>query len=156
MINRISAWTALVAALALAACASSPTPPASSTAAASPTPATSTTSPASPAEPATAAAEKPVPAGQTRYKWSKATEADVAAALDKKFMEASKQFVKLKRNDEVMFCKRYRDMGSNIPTLHCITEAELRRQVEDSDEIRQQMRNRMGKCDIAAGCRAGF
>jgi hypothetical protein len=128
------------------ACASPPpaTPPASAPAAA----------------PAPAAAadnrEKPAPPGQTRYKWSMASEAEVAAVLDKKFQDAAKHFVQLKRNDQVMFCKRYRDMGSNIPTLHCITEAELRKQVEDSDQVRDQMRQRMGKCDISAGCGAGF
>jgi hypothetical protein len=100
-------------------------------------------------------AEKTAPPGQTRYKWSMASEAEVAAVLDKKFQDAAKQFVKLKRNDQVMFCKRYRDMGSNIPTLHCITEAELRKQVEDSDQVRDQMRQRMGKCDITVGCGAG-
>jgi hypothetical protein len=102
-----------------------------------------------------APADKAAPPGQTRYKWSKATEADVAAVLDKKFLEESKQFVQLKRNDQVMFCKRFRDIGSMIPTLHCITEAELRKQVEDSDQVREQMRHRMGKCDITAGCGAG-
>jgi hypothetical protein len=129
----------------LGACASPPpaTPPATTPAAAMPTAAAADN------------AEKPAPPGQTRYKWSMASEADVAAVLDKKFREAAKHFVQLKRNDQVMFCKRYRDMGSNIPTLHCITEAELRKQVEDSDQVRDQMRQRMGKCDITAGCGAG-
>ena len=96
-----------------------------------------------------------MPPGQTRHQWTKATEAEVAAALDKKFEEAAKQFVKLKRDDQVMFCKRYRDIGSMIPTLHCITEAELRKQVEDSDELRGEMRNKMGRCQLGAGCGAG-
>jgi hypothetical protein len=114
-----------------------------------PTPTASTTSVAdSPAASsiATDNREKPAPAGQTHYKWSRATEADVAAQLDKKFEEAAKSFVQLKRNDQLMFCKKYKEMGSTIRTLHCITEAELRKQVEDSDELRANMRNRMGKC----------
>jgi len=142
----------LCIAAALFAGCSSPPPAAP---AAAPTQTTTAATPAD-APAADATAEKPVPPGQKRYKWSKASEAEVAAALDKKFQEAAKQFVQLKRNDQLMFYKRYRDMGSNIPTLHCITEAELRKQVEDSDQVREQMRNRMGKCDIAAGCGAGF
>jgi len=125
----------------LCACATPPESP--------PTPAASTTSAANyPAENSAVSdnREKAAPAGQTRYKWSRATEADVAAQLDKKFEEASKQFVRLKRNDQLMFCKKYKEMGSTIRTLHCITEAELRKQVEDSDELRANMRNRMGKC----------
>ena len=131
----------LVTPFILAACASPPPPAA---------PAAADTS----TESATAA-EKAAPAGQRRSKWSKASEAEVAATLDQKFQEAAKTFVKLKRDDQVMFCKRYRDIGSMIAQLHCITEAELRKQVEDSDELRDQMRRKVGKCDLGAGCGAG-
>jgi hypothetical protein len=134
------------AALLLAACASSPPPPAAPE---SPPAATS----AAAATPA--AGEKQAPPGQRRYKWTRATEADIAAQLDKKFEEAAKAYVQLKRDDQVMFCKKYKEIGSTIRTLHCITEAELRRQVEDSDQVREQMRHKMGKCDIHSGCSAG-
>jgi len=138
---RLRAIGPIAFATILYACATQPETP--------PTPAASTTSPANyPAENSDASdnREKAAPAGQTRYKWSRATEADVAAQLDKKFAEAAKSFVQLKRNDQLMFCKKYKEMGSTIRTLHCITEAELRKQVEDSDELRANMRNRMGKC----------
>jgi hypothetical protein len=108
-----------------------------------------------PAAPPGAATAAPVPAGQTHYQWSKASEEEVAAALEKKFQLAAKSFVQVKRNDQLMFCKKYREMGSSIRTLHCITEAELRKQVEDSDQLRDQMRHTMGKCDIHSGCSAG-
>jgi hypothetical protein len=121
----------------LAACASKP-PEATSAATPSPAPAPATT----PAE------EKASPIGQKKYKWSRATEDEVAAALDRKFADAAKYFVQLKRNDQLMFCKKYKEMGSSIRTLHCITEAELRKQVEDSEELRSQMRNRVGKCTL--------
>jgi hypothetical protein len=142
---RVRTMSALALAAMLAACASTPpdAPPA----------AANDSAPVAGAE--AQATEKSAPPGQTRYKWTKATEAEVAAALDKKFQEAAKQFVQLERNDQVMFCKRFRDIGSMIPTLHCITEAELRKQVEDSDQVRDQMRQRMGKCDITVGCSAG-
>ena len=140
--NRLTGLLATTAALLLAACAS---PPPRATPA---TPAVSTA-------PAGTAAQPAPPPGQTRYKWSKASEAEVAAALDKKFQDAAKSFVQLKRNDQIMFCKRYRDMDSSIRTLHCITEAELRKQVEDSDELRDQMRRKMGKCALGSGCGAG-
>ncbi|HTU67092.1 MAG TPA: hypothetical protein VMF52_14180 [Steroidobacteraceae bacterium] len=144
----------------LTACASAPP---AATAAASETGATSAAATAAAntaATPAPAAApgadDKKAPPGQTKYKWTKANEAEVTAALDEKFREAAKAFVQVKRDDQLMFCKRYKEMGSSIRTLHCITEAELRKQVEDSDELRSQMRNKMGKCDIAVGCSAGF
>jgi len=135
-----------LAVLLVAACASSPPPP--------------TTPESSPAATSAAAAtpsadEKQVPAGQRHYKWTRATEADIAAQLDARFKEAAKAYVQLKRDDQVMFCKKYKEIGSTIRTLHCITEAELRKQVEDSDQVREQMRHKMGKCDIHSGCSAG-
>ena len=135
--NPLIRCLAVVIPLSLAACASPPPAAAPS--------ATAATAPDSASAPPPAD-EKPAPAGQKHYKWSKATEADVAAQLDKKFEEAAKSFVQLKRNDQLMFCKKYKEMGSTIRTLHCITEAELRKQVEDSDELRANMRNKMGRC----------
>jgi hypothetical protein len=133
---RIPIVLTFVCSLLLCACTSQP-PPASAPVAKSTDPAPGT---------ATDAVKPPPPPGQKRYKWSKATEDEVAAQLDKKFQDAAKSFVQLKRDNQLMFCKKYREMGSSIRTLHCITEAELRKQVEDSDELRQQMRNKVGKC----------
>ena len=139
---QIPRLTSLVCAFLLCACASAP-PPAPDAAPAGAN--------APPAE------RPPPPPGQTRYKWSKASEAEVAALLDKKVQEAAKSFVQVKRNDQLMFCKKYREMGSSIRTLHCITEAELRKQVEDSDDMRDQMRQTMGRCTLGqkVACSAG-
>jgi hypothetical protein len=142
MRDRVRAWRAsALVPLLLSACASTPSPPV--------TPASTGAAPASDAQ------RPPPPPGQSRYKWSKATEGEVSAALDKKFQEAAKAFVQLKRDDQLMFCKNYKDIGSNVRRLHCITEAELRKQVEDSDQVRDQMRHTMGRCDITAGCSGG-
>jgi hypothetical protein len=119
--------------------------------AASPPPATATAAAAAP----NAEATKKAPVGQTQHKWSMASETEVAAELDRKFEAAAKQFVKLKKDDQIMYCKRFRRVGSMIPTLQCITEAQLRQQVEDSDVARDRMRQTMGKCDITSGCGAG-
>jgi hypothetical protein len=133
---RIPTLTTFIGALLLCACASKP-----------PADAGAAHGSGAPAPVAASDAERPPPpAGQKRYKWTKASEEEVAAQLDRKFHEAAKSFVQLKRDNQLMFCKKYREMGTNIRTLHCITEAELRKQVEDSDEVREQMRNRIGKC----------
>lgn len=78
-------------------------------------------------------------------KWSAAAEDEVAAALDRKFEDVARGYVKLKKDGVLMFCKRERVLGSSIPTLQCITEAQLRTQVENMDEYRARMRN-TGKC----------
>ncbi len=91
----------------------------------------------------------------------RATEAEVAAALEKKYLDATKDFVKLKKNDELMFCKRYREIGTSIrqdQLSHRGTAAQT--QVDNMDKYRDDMRNKSGKCTFGAGtgnapCSAG-
>src|SRR5690349_18001486 len=94
-------------------------------------------------------ASKPQPAEPTdpekKPVWAVATEAETAEALERKFEEAAKSFVKLKKDGVLMFCKRYKDIGSNIPTIHCLTEAQLRAQVEKMEQYRDAQRWG-GKC----------
>lgn len=109
------------------------------------------------ADPAAAAArttngKKPV--------WTIPTEAEVSAALEKKYLDATKDFVKLKKNDELMFCKRWREIGTSIAKINCLTASEVRVQVDHMEQYRDDMRNRSGKCTMGAGvgpapCAAG-
>jgi hypothetical protein len=62
--------------------------------------------------------------------------------------EAAKGLVWLKKDDELLFCKRSRDIGSAIPTIKCINEAQLRTRVENMTKYRDDMRNRGGKCTL--------
>jgi predicted house-cleaning noncanonical NTP pyrophosphatase (MazG superfamily) len=92
--------------------------------------------------------------------WTIPTEAEVAASLEKKYLEAVKDFVKLKKNDELMFCKRWREIGTSIAKINCLTAAQVRTQVDNMDQYRDDMRNRSGKCTLGAGvgnapCSAG-
>jgi hypothetical protein len=92
--------------------------------------------------------------------WSVPTEAEVAAALEKKYLDAAKDWVKLKKNDELMFCKRYREIGTSIPKINCLTVSEVRTQVDNMQKYRDDMRNKSGKCTMGAGvgdapCSAG-
>lgn len=89
--------------------------------------------------------------------WTVPTEEEVAAALDnnKEMINAAKGFTKLKKDGELMFCKRYKPIGSTIPQIQCITTAQLRVQFEDNNKYKSDMRQRMGKCDITAGCQSG-
>lgn len=108
-----------------------------------------------------AASPTPAPANNGKKPtWSVPTETEVAAALEKKYLEATRDFVKLKKNEELMFCKRYREIGSSIARINCLTVAEVRTQVDQMDQYRDDMRNRSGKCTLGAGvgaapCSAG-
>lgn len=94
--------------------------------------------------------------------WTVPTEAEVAKALEgNKDMEAAAaDLVKLKKDNELMFCKRYKEIGSNLPTITCLTTAQLRERVENMNKYRDDMRNKVGKCTMGAGvgnapCSAG-
>lgn len=112
-------------------CASTPAPKAAPSAAAAPAPAAAAT-------PAASAAE---------------SEADTAAKLEKKFQEAARSYKVVQKDGKTMYCKREKQINSTIPTLNCITEAQLRIQVENTDEMRQRMRNRASGCQ--QGCAGG-
>jgi hypothetical protein len=104
---------------------------------------------------ASAPKEAATPAeAQKKPVWAVATEAETAAALDQKFQQAAKGYVKLKKDGVLLFCKKQREIGSNIPTIHCLTESQLRNQVETMDDYRQRRRD-AAKCTHGVGCGAG-
>jgi hypothetical protein len=88
--------------------------------------------------------------------WTVPTEEEVAAALDQKYLDAARDFVKLKKDGELRFCKRYREIGSSIARINCITESELRTQVDNMNQYRDDMRNKSGKCTRQVGCSGGI
>jgi hypothetical protein len=89
--------------------------------------------------------------------WTVPTEEEVATALDgnKDMQDAAKDLVKLKKDKELMFCKRYKEIGSNLPTITCITTAQLRERVDNMNKYRDDMRNKVGKCTMGAGTASG-
>ena len=129
----------------LSACASGPPPDSANAAYAAATSQDPATRQATAAQ--TADGKKPV--------WTVPTEAEVAAALEKKYLDAASDFVKLKKDGELRFCKRYREIGSSIARINCITESELRTQVDNMTQYRDEMRNKMGKCTRHVLCGAG-
>jgi hypothetical protein len=90
---------------------------------------------------------------EPKPKWDVATEEEVAKALDIAVAKAAKGFVQLKKDGVLMFCKRYRRIGSNLPTITCLTEAQLRVEVESMQKYRDDMRNKSGRCTLGPGCR---
>jgi Skp family chaperone for outer membrane proteins len=118
----------------LAACASSS--PAAQTVGSTPVSAV-------PAVPAAA----PVPAEAAAAQ----SESQTATALEKKFQEAAKSYKVVQRDGKTLYCKREKVIGSTIPTLQCMTESQLRIQVETMDDLRERMRS-SAKCTTSRGC----
>jgi hypothetical protein len=90
--------------------------------------------------------------------WTVPSEEEVATELDhnKDLINAARGFTKLKKDGVLMFCKRYRPIGSTIPQIQCITEPQLRVQFEEMTKYRDDMRQRGSKCDLGSGCQSGF
>jgi hypothetical protein len=126
----------------LAACATQPAAPQ--------VPAAPPTAAAHAAAPAAAIA--PTPAAPAAN--AAATESDTAAAMEKKFRDADRSYKVVQRDGKTLYCKRERVIGTTIPTMQCLTESQLRNQVETMDEMRGRMRSN-GKCTLGVGCGAG-
>jgi len=81
------------------------------------------------------------------------------AALEKKFQEAARGYRVVEKDGRTLYCKREKVIGSTIPTLQCMTEAQLRLQVENTEEMRDRMRNSthctLGRSGGGGGCGGG-
>ena len=129
----------------LAACASQPADaPASSAPVSAPD--------SAPAAPATSAA--PVAAAAAAESPEAKPEADAASLAEKKFQEAARSYRMVQKDGKTMYCKKEKPINSTIPRMQCISESELRLQVEQMDELRDRMRN-SSRCVRGPGCSAG-
>jgi len=107
--------------------------------------------------PATAPVAKPaapVAAPAAAQNPAAKSEQETADALEKKFQDAARGYKVVERDGKTMYCKREKRMGTTIPTMQCMTEAQLRNQVETMEDARERMRN-SSKCTMGAGCGAG-
>lgn len=97
--------------------------------------------PAAPATAAVAALPPVAPADEAR------PEADAASQLEKKFRDAAKSYRVVQKDGKTLYCKKEKVIGRNIPTVQCITESQLRLQVEQMDDLRERMRG-SAKCTL--------
>lgn len=67
--------------------------------------------------------------------------------LDKKVEAAARRLSRIERDGVVYYCKRDRQIGTNLSALKCMTESQLRVEIETMDKYRDDMRNRAGKCN---------
>jgi Skp family chaperone for outer membrane proteins len=106
--------------------------------------------PAPAAAPAPAATAAPAAAASSEAK----PEADAAAALEKKFQEAARSYRTVQKDGKTMYCKKEKPINSTIPRVQCISESQLRLQVEQTEQTRDRLRN-SSRCNMGAGCSGG-
>jgi hypothetical protein len=125
----------LAAAISLvAACASSP--------------ADAPSAPSAPAAATAPAASPPAASAEAM------PEADAATLAEKKFQEAARSYRKVEKDGKTMYCKKEKPINSTIPRMQCVTESQLRLEVEQMEETRDRMRN-SGRCTRGPGCSGG-
>jgi alpha/beta superfamily hydrolase len=100
-----------------------------------------------PAPPAAATSSPPAPN-------SAAAENDTAAAMEKRFQDAARGYKVVQKDGKTLYCKREKQIGTTIPTMNCMTESQLRHQVETMEEYRNRARN-SSRCTHGVGCGAG-
>jgi hypothetical protein len=106
--------------------------------------------PAAPPVAAPAPAAAPAAAASLESK----PEADAATLAEKKFQEAARSYRMVQKDGKTMYCKKEKPINSTIPRVQCITESQLRLEVQQMDEMRDRMRN-SSRCTRGPGCSAG-
>ena len=81
---------------------------------------------------------------------------DPAQGLEERFQEAARAYRVVQRDGRTLYCKHEKVIGSTIPTTQCLTEGQLRLQVEYDQQMRERMRAgahcAMGRRGGASGC----
>ncbi|HET9473652.1 MAG TPA: HEAT repeat domain-containing protein [Steroidobacteraceae bacterium] len=65
-----------------------------------------------------------------------ATAPAATTLLEKKFQRAAKQYEKYQHEGQTVYCKKEKTTMSNIPVTQCLTESQLRQQVENYERSR--------------------
>jgi hypothetical protein len=60
----------------------------------------------------------------------------------------------VEKDGKTMYCKKEKPINSTIPRMQCVTESQLRLEVEQMEETRDRMRN-SGRCTRGPGCSGG-
>ena len=99
-----------------------------------------------------ACAAKPPALDPQAIEASATTEADENAqtAADRRFAEESRGYRLVERKGQKYYCRSERASGSNLKSLHCFTENELRVRLENAEAFR-----RRSKASCAPGCGGG-
>jgi hypothetical protein len=71
--------------------------------------------------------------------------------LDPAVAEAAKGYERVMKNGELFFCKREQPIGSKMWTTRCVTEVQLKEQVEDAKKFQSDVMQQGRRCS-GAGC----
>jgi hypothetical protein len=79
---------------------------------------------------------------------------DDATKLDAELAEAARGYSRVNRDGVLMFCRRERPSGSKIATSVCMTEAQLRDQIEATKKFNQDTMQQGRRCSQGPACQS--
>src|ERR1044071_4347388 len=89
-----------------------------------------TSSPTQSTTPAAAPAPAPAAPATANNTGAATAENEAAASLEKKFRDAARGYKTVQKDGQTLYCKREKEIGTTIPRMRCMTEAQLRNEVE--------------------------
>ena len=63
------------------------------------------------------------------------------SAADRRFAEETRGYKQVERNGQTFYCRSERASGSNLRTMNCFSEAELRARVENAEMYRRRSKS---------------
>lgn len=90
------------------------------------------------------AAKPPAPDTKTIEPATAAVDESTQTAADRRFIEETRGYKVAEKNGQKYYCRAERASGSNLKTMNCISERELRARVEDAEQYRR--RNKPSVC----------
>ncbi len=75
--------------------------------------------------------------------------------LDPVVAEAAKGYERVVKDGELMFCKREQPIGSKMWTTRCVTEVQLKEQVENAKKFGEKTMEQGRRCSDGPACQKG-
>jgi hypothetical protein len=67
-----------------------------------------------------------------------------ATLLERKFQQEAQSYMKFQDKGQIVYCKKEKSLGSAVPAVQCISEYQLRLQVENRERSRNLPRPATG------------
>jgi hypothetical protein len=90
------------------------------------------------------ATKAPAPDTKTIGPAAAAVDESAQTAADRRFAEETRGYKVVEKNGQKYYCRPERASGSNIKTMNCFSENELRARVENAEQYRR--RNKPSVC----------
>ena len=71
-------------------------------------------------------------------RYNRSEDENAQTAADRRFAEETRGYRLVERNGQKFYCRAERASGSNLKSMHCFTENELRARLENAEAFRRR------------------